>query len=313
MTQVQALLFDVDGTIALNAEEIHKNCVKQTLAENYARQSIDFDEQEFERIWKKNLGGGIKPFFADFLKEHGDLRTTPKNSIFKIDQKLRLEQAAILEKEYLGNYLSSQEVLKLREGVTKMLELSKTLGIPVFAISNATQVVLEHTLTRVLEVTGYGMDDFKEVAGQDKIKQQKDPEGKFYQVKPYGGSYMYICHKYGLDPAHCWGFEDSFKGYLSLDHAGVGTRFWCQNEGNDSFDKQAADFFNNPKEEFNQVAAGYQVRKPTFTTEGDITEYADMMLEVAGRAVEHHLEEQNSSIGGAPASNKKIVHEPSFM
>lgn len=218
-----ALLIDCDGTLILNAEDMHENCVWETLKKpllsyGVSESRIDILYKEYKAIWEKALGGGIDNFYNTFFS----------SMTFDIQASLRKgfpQGASVFEKAYEDLYINgSHEGLIVRPGMADLLRRAKAEGVPIALVSNAKQSVLEASA----KATGL-KNYFDIILGKDVVQNMG------YTPKPSGGSYilaqkmLYETTGKEVSLADSIGFEDTQTGLHSLKEACVGKIVWCNN------------------------------------------------------------------------------------
>ncbi|MFB2892005.1 HAD family hydrolase [Aerosakkonemataceae cyanobacterium BLCC-F50] len=196
MTKLQALIFDVDGTLADTERDGHRIAFNQAFA-----------EQGFDWHWSETLYGelltvaGGKERIQYYLKQHHPNFQPPSEWS---------EFLATLHKLKTKHY---QELLKaaaipLRPGVKRLIKEAKEQGLRLAiattsALPNAT-ALLEQTLDP---------DWFEIIAAGDIVPAKK----------PAPDIYNYVLEKMGLTANECLVFEDSHHGLQASVGAGLRT------------------------------------------------------------------------------------------
>ena len=231
--KVHALLLDCDGTVAINAEDIHKKCVQQTLEKIFADCGKTMPGPDsafnFDRVWQEQLGKGIANFYNTFihpLPEHVKLAVSKNCS-----------NSSEFEKTYEDHYCqlvaSGTSGIQIRPGMKELIQKAKDEGITVMVVSNAKERVLRATLAAFN--LHDGKDEFT-FGKLDKIIGIDNIQTAGYEPKPAAGAYLYAMREVekitGVPcvAENCIGVEDSGTGYASLKAAGIGTIVYCQNE-----------------------------------------------------------------------------------
>lgn len=102
----------------------------------------------------------------------------------------------------------SDTSLKLKPGVTELLNLLDTLGLPrAIATSSKHDTVQHHLAAHGL------LAQFQTVVAQ----------GDYAASKPSPDPYLVAAKRIGVDPASCMALEDSFAGVQSASSAGMTT------------------------------------------------------------------------------------------
>jgi HAD superfamily hydrolase (TIGR01509 family) len=193
---LQALLFDVDGTLA-DTEEAHR------LAFNEAFTAAGLDWE-----WSPAL-------YTDLLKVTGGKERirhyveTCHPQMPAIDDLIAF--AASLHQDKTARYVKRMESgqIPLRPGVRRILEEAREAGLRL-AIATTTslpnvQALLDNSLFP-------GAMDWFEVIGAGDMVATK---------KPAPDVYDYVMHKLGLTPADCLALEDSRNGVRSAKAANL--------------------------------------------------------------------------------------------
>lgn len=196
MTKLQALIFDVDGTLADTERDGHRIAFNQA-----------FIEQGFDWYWSESLYGelltiaGGKERIQYYLnKHHPDFQPSSEWSEFLAN----LHQ--LKTKHY--RKLLTDAAIPLRPGVKRLIKEAKEQGLRLAiattsALPNAT-ALLEETLNP---------DWFEVIAAGDIVPAKK----------PAPDIYNYVLDKMSLSPNECLVFEDSLHGLQAAVGAGLKT------------------------------------------------------------------------------------------
>lgn len=218
---ISAVLLDCDGTLVPAAEEVHEECVRQTMREFFGKADIPYTnetEDRFKRIWTEGLGKGITNFYVAFEQSCTPQHQAKLSSV--ISDPLVFEGA--YEHRYVTSDLSA--LVQVRAGMEKFIDEAKAAGVPVAIVSNAKQKVLEATI-RAAGLT-HKVDL---ILGKDSV------EALGFKAKPDGGSYLCAAELLSsnggkeIDLGRSVGAEDTKTGLDSLRDAGVGQIIWCNN------------------------------------------------------------------------------------
>lgn len=196
MTKLQALIFDVDGTLADTERDGHRIAFNQAFA-----------EQGFDWHWSETLYGellaiaGGKERIQYYLKQHHpDFQPPSEWSEF-------LATLHKLKTKYYRELLTAAAI-PLRPGVKRLIKEAKEQGLRLAiattsALPNAT-ALLEQTLNP---------DWFEVIAAGDIVPAKK----------PAPDIYNYVLDKMGLTANECLVFEDSHHGLQAAFGAGLKT------------------------------------------------------------------------------------------
>lgn len=194
MTEVKALIFDVDGTLAETERDGHR------IAFNRA-----FSEADLNWYWSESLYGelleisGGKERIRYYLQQyHPDIKENLETLIPQLHQ---------AKTTHYRDLLSSGEI-KLRPGVKRLIEKAYQEGIRLAiattsALPNALALLEKHLNPQWFEV----------IAAGDIVPNKK----------PAPDIYNYVLEKMNLKPEECLVFEDSFHGLQAASQANLKT------------------------------------------------------------------------------------------
>lgn len=218
-----AILLDCDGTIFPNVEMAHEACALKALENELNANGYDLNLPLLEQVWFDTLGAGIRNFYEAYANKHLEV----------YDEDIR--EGGITPDTLMGiyeqNYIdlvnrvrefgpaTGQEAafFQVREGLEEMIKDAISRGITVSVVSNATQKILETTLSFI------DTSKMSLILGSDTV------ENAGYEIKPSHGPYTMACGILGIDPQTAIGFEDTASGLLALDSANIGTIVFCKN------------------------------------------------------------------------------------
>lgn len=193
---LQALIFDVDGTLAETEREGHRLAFNQTF------QEMGLDWQWSVPLYGKLLQvSGGKERLRFFLAQYNPNFQYP-GDINKF--------IADLHKRKTENYRSllSQGKIPLRLGVKRLIKEAYSQGI---RLAIATTSALANTLA-LLEQT-LDVSWFEVIAAGDIVAAKK----------PAPDIYFYVLEQMNLQPSSCLVFEDSEHGLKAATQAGLNT------------------------------------------------------------------------------------------
>ncbi|BBB22493.1 HAD family hydrolase [Abyssogena phaseoliformis symbiont OG214] len=195
---LEALIFDVDGTLANTERDGHLK------AFNLAFKELGLDWHWSNEAYHELLnvtGGQLRIKY--YLKKY--------NPIF--------------EHQYLDDFVASIHQLKTKIYVSLMDEGAVPLRIGVKRLFNearkanlrlaiATTTTLANVDALIANTLGAEALDWFEVVGAGNITPK---------LKPAGDIYTYVLKQMNLDPTKCLAFEDSHNGIISATQAGLKT------------------------------------------------------------------------------------------
>ena len=195
---IQALIFDVDGTLA-DTEETH-------------RQAFNYAFVRFELKWE-----WTKPLYGELLKISGGkerIRRYIDMLPLRVTEKSRLYQfvpAIHRIKTELYTELIGDGRCPLRPGVSRLLTEAKEAGLRLAIASTTTVANVRALLTRHLGSSG--LRGFYTIAYEDLV-QAKKPAPDIYRL---------ALSTLGLPAESCVAFEDSPNGLRAAKGAGLFT------------------------------------------------------------------------------------------
>lgn len=198
MSELSALLFDVDGTLA-DTEEVHR----QSFNAAFADAGLDW-------AWSPRRYGellavtGGKERIRHFLESDGIALSPPQGLDAFIAELHRAKT------EHYTRTVGSGG-LPLRPGVKRLLLEARQAGLRLAIATTTTPENVTALLANSLATDACGW--FEVIAAGGVVPRKK----------PDPGIYLYAMDKMGLAPEECLAFEDSENGLLSSVAAGLKT------------------------------------------------------------------------------------------
>lgn len=198
MSQLKALIFDVDGTLA------------ETEAYHLQAFNCAFKEAGVPWIWGRDLYMSLLSVTGgkERLKHFAARYDTSFLETPDIEAKI-----ADLHKLKTKHYsrLVESENSALRPGVERLIREAKREGLRLAIATTTTRSNVTSLLTENFGEDG--LDLFEVISASDSAPTKK----------PAPDVYLYALNKLGLGPENCIAFEDSQNGLLSATAAGIKT------------------------------------------------------------------------------------------
>jgi HAD superfamily hydrolase (TIGR01509 family) len=223
---LQALIFDVDGTLANTERDGH------LVAFNLAFKELGLDWVWSNELYHKLLDvtGGqlrIKHYVNNYLPE------------FKTDDldAFALSLHQLKTKIYVR--IVDEGAMPLRPGVTRLFQEARAAGLRMAIATTTTPANVVALISNTLGEEALGW--FEVIGAGDVVP----------NLKPAGDIYSYVLDQMNLDASECIAFEDSRNGIVSATHANLKTIITV-NEYTDTHDFTGAVVILNNLGELNQ-------------------------------------------------------------
>jgi HAD superfamily hydrolase (TIGR01509 family) len=191
---LQALIFDVDGTLA-ETEEMHRSAFNQAFA------SCGLEWNWDPPLYKKLLrvaGGKERVLHYLMSRRPQDLAA----------QEREIPQIYAL-KTKLYSTMVREGTLRLRPGVKRLIEEARTAGIRLAIATTTNPANVDALLQRALAPSGES--PFSVIVAGDEVAAKK----------PAPDVFDLALRRLGLRASACIAFEDSANGVMSARHAGL--------------------------------------------------------------------------------------------
>ncbi len=205
---IEALIFDVDGTLA-DTEEAHR--VAFNLAFERYRLGWAWERAEYRELLK--VTGG-KERMAHYIAHLDDVSAYERRRLSTMVPDIHAEKT-----RFYSSFVADGAV-PLRDGVAALLDEALAAGCKLAIASTTTAANIDALLQSTLGPRG--LDMFSVIACGDQVRAKK-PAPDIYQLALRG---------LDLLPEHAIAFEDSPNGLLAAANAGLRTvvtpTFWTE-------------------------------------------------------------------------------------
>ena len=192
-TELQALLFDVDGTLA-DSEEMHRQAFNQSFATH-----------ELDWHWDRDL-------YRDLLAiTGGQSRIQHYQQNYPVTRHLSRDEIVAVHEHKNHNYgeLVRSRQLKLRPGILRTIESCRQQGVKMAIVTTSSRVNVETLLESSLGQES--LDWFDVIVCGEDVRHKK----------PKPDAYLLALNSLELAPENCLAIEDSANGYKAAAGARV--------------------------------------------------------------------------------------------
>jgi len=200
MSRLQALIFDVDGTLA-DTEELHR----QAFNEAFAQEGLDWCWSPALYTELLSISGGKERIRAFWLKMQPGLRALDALALESSIARLHELKTAAYERRI------QQGALQLRPGVQALIEAAPAAGLRLAIATTTSPVNIAALLRQTLGPDWHLRFAVIEDASSAPLK------------KPHPQVYRQTLARLGLPASACLAFEDSVNGLRAARGAGLAT------------------------------------------------------------------------------------------
>lgn len=233
MSELQALIFDVDGTLADTERDGHRVAFNRAFAE------ADLDWEWSAALYGELLAvTGGKERIRFYLDNYNQAFARPDD----LDGFIADLHAA---KTRHYTEMLAEGAIPLRSGVARLLNEAREQGLRLAIATTTTPANVEALLTHTLGAES--MDWFEVIAAGDIVPAKK----------PAPDIYTWAMEKMALQPEQCIAFEDSRNGILASQGANLKTVITINGyTAEDDFSGAAIvlDSFGEPNQPFSVIA-----------------------------------------------------------
>ena len=196
MDTLQAIIFDMDGTLA-DTEEIHRRAFNQAFTEF----DCDWQWSQQDYITLLKISGG-RERIRNFLEKMSGPKA--RHSVERRAREIHRRKSEIY-RDMLAGYIS------LRPGVERLIREARARHITLAVATSSSRKNLETLLHNTLGDGALGW--FRTIVSCETVLEKK----------PSPAVYQYVLAQLGVKPEHCMAIEDTQNGNLAALAAGIRT------------------------------------------------------------------------------------------
>ena len=196
MDTLQAIIFDMDGTLA-DTEEIHRQAFNQAFTEF----GYDWQWSRLDYIALLNISGG-RERLRSFLKLN--LPHEQRKSAARLARDMHRRKSEIYREKLSGH-------IELRPGVERLIREARQEQIALAIATSSSRKNLETLLHKTLGDDALSW--FTAIVSSDVVDEKK----------PSPAVYQYALARLGINPDRCIAIEDTYNGNCAALAAGVKT------------------------------------------------------------------------------------------